>query len=521
MPAFGGGHHPPCACLVAAFGRFAARLHRDQRGVISILTVFAVLLLAALLGMVMNVGRQVDGKIRMQNAADAVAYSGGVVIARGMNTLAFTNHLLFDVFALTAWAREATERHSDKYIAGILAAWDKAGRTFQTSGLPKFQRLGQAIVQKVPLEQDLVSSFSDWAKAAGDLLLPTLDEILQQELIPQFQQAVVQAYPDIAQQAALEAALLNGRPDFGRGDLFGVLWRTSVVAVGGAAETYESSLPVIDPLADPTRLSEARRQREGLAKRYLGVGSPVGPAWFNDAWHFQSWNDQTLYFFDIQGKMSQYATLFRNFSCGQLEKLLAEYPDSNLPYLIRTRRADVLDANSHLDQHFTYVGVAYWNQLANKAPMLLGRRLYQDPTESDAVTFAQVRVFIPHRRLVWLHHVPSTAGGPSIGGVPGEGPGLPPPPSGGGTPVVPPDEPTPPPLPDPGESWTVGRQPHVEESWSLLNQHWTVHLVPATVDTLADILQTQPQVPGLPPSPLRLPSLGGLQTSDLGRINTH
>jgi len=153
--------------------------------------------------------------------------------------------------------------------------------------------------------------------------------------------------------------------------------------------------------------------------------------------------------------------------------------------------------------------------------MLLGRRLYQDPTESDAVTFAQVRVFIPHRRLVWLHHVPSTAGGPSIGGVPGEGPGLPPPPSGGGTPVVPPDEPTPPPLPDPGESWTVGRQPHVEESWSLLNQHWTVHLVPATVDTLADILQTQPQVPGLPPSPLRLPSLGGLQTSDLGRINTH
>ena len=70
---------------VAAWARLPLALHRDERGVISILTVFAMLMLTALLGMVMNVGRQVDGKIRMQNAADAAAYSGGVVLARGMN----------------------------------------------------------------------------------------------------------------------------------------------------------------------------------------------------------------------------------------------------------------------------------------------------------------------------------------------------------------------------------------------------------------------------------------------------
>ena len=73
------------------------------------MSVFALMLLTMLLGMVMNVGRQVDGKIRMQNSADAAAYSGGVVLARGMNTLSFTNHLLCDVFAMTAFLRDVTE----------------------------------------------------------------------------------------------------------------------------------------------------------------------------------------------------------------------------------------------------------------------------------------------------------------------------------------------------------------------------------------------------------------------------
>ena len=65
--------------LQAFFRGLLHRLHRDERGTISIVSVFAVLFLAMLLGMVMNVGRHVDGKLRMQNAADAAAYSGGVV----------------------------------------------------------------------------------------------------------------------------------------------------------------------------------------------------------------------------------------------------------------------------------------------------------------------------------------------------------------------------------------------------------------------------------------------------------
>ena len=76
-----------------------SRFHADERGSISFATVFAVLLLTMLLGMVINTGRQIDNKVKLQNAADASTYSGGVVLARGMNSLAFSNHMLCEVFA--------------------------------------------------------------------------------------------------------------------------------------------------------------------------------------------------------------------------------------------------------------------------------------------------------------------------------------------------------------------------------------------------------------------------------------
>lgn len=496
------------------------RLHRDETGTISILTVFAVLTLAALLGMVMNVGRQVDGKIRMQNAADATAYSGAVVVARGMNALAFTNHLLFDVFALTAFCREARDQHSDKYIAGILAAWKKAGEQFQKSAFPKFQRLGAALIQQAPLEQALVDAFSGWAKAASEILLPTLEQILQDEMIPQFQRAVVVAYPDMAQQAALEAALANGRPDFGRGDLCGVLWRTNVVPVGGSGEGYSRTLPVVDPSQDAgasssQRMQEAREQRLDLAKLYLGVGNSRGFAWHGrlQQWMAWSWNDQVLAFFDRKAKMCQFATLWRGFTCGQLEKLCDEYPDSNLPHLIATHQDEVIDINSHLDQFFTFVGVAYWNPIAEYGP-----RIFSNPMPASAVTFAQARVFIPHRKLVWVH-----GGHPwsePIGGVPGQFPPLPPPGDGESEPPTSPDTPEDG-SDDAGESWAVGREPGVEESWDLLNQHWTVGLVPATVTTLPEILHEPPNVPGFNAQQFRLPDLGGIGMDQIGWVNTH
>jgi hypothetical protein len=233
--------------MVAAVVYLPVRIHRDQQGTISIVSVFAVLLFTMLLGMIMNVGRQVEGKIRMQNAADAAAYSGGLVMTRGMNNLVFTNHLLADVFALTAFMREARDRNAQSFTDEILAAWNQVGEVFSRSGFPKFDALGPAIVQKVPMEQRLVDSWSNWGAASSELILPLLEEVLQEELIPQYQRAVVEAFPDIAQAATQEVARRNGDLAGGRGEMLGVLWRASGEPVGGESELTDPSLPVVDP----------------------------------------------------------------------------------------------------------------------------------------------------------------------------------------------------------------------------------------------------------------------------------
>ena len=98
--------------FVTAVRRVAARLAtlpHDERGTISILSVITIFVLAVVLGMVVNAGRQVDEKVRMQNAADAATYSGAVVVARGYNALAFANHVEAEVFALTAYWRAARD----------------------------------------------------------------------------------------------------------------------------------------------------------------------------------------------------------------------------------------------------------------------------------------------------------------------------------------------------------------------------------------------------------------------------
>ena len=58
--------------LATVMHRIAGRLDvlpRDERGTISILSVITIFVLAVVLGMVVNAGRQVDEKVRMQNAA--------------------------------------------------------------------------------------------------------------------------------------------------------------------------------------------------------------------------------------------------------------------------------------------------------------------------------------------------------------------------------------------------------------------------------------------------------------------
>ncbi|NQU26476.1 MAG: Tad domain-containing protein [Candidatus Nealsonbacteria bacterium] len=454
------------------------------------MSVFALMVLTMLLGMVMNVGRQVDGKIRMQNSADAAAYSGGVVLARGMNTLAFTNHLLCDVFSMTAFMREARDRNAQSFTPDILAAWSNVGSVFSSSGFPKFSALGPAIQQKVPMEQQLVDTYSDWAAASSERILPVMEAILAEEMIPQYQQAVVLAFPDVAQAAVREVSRRNGQPDRGREQMTAALWRSSGQPVGGDYEMFDPSLPVVDPVYGmmPNQeeyLSKSRKQRRDYSYRYL-----------------RAWNRQAMYIFDREAKMSQFGTLWRSFTSGQLKKLLDEYPYTNLPFMIRTERADMADPNWHLDRFFTFVAVTYWKNVPERMP-----GVFENPTQSDSQAYAAVRLFIPRSRLIWIWHRPGGSSSPPIGGVPGDFPPLPGMDTTGSS------------APRGPGAWLVGRQ-GVPTQWDLLNQHWTCQLVPATQSSLCDILQTQPP-PGDGNEDFVLPNLGGIDSEDIGRISPH
>jgi hypothetical protein len=474
----------PCAGYIARF-------HHDERGTISIVSVFTAMLLTMLLGMVFNVGRQVDGKMRMQNAADSAAYSGGLVMARGMNTIAFTNHLLCDVFAMTAFLREARDQNSASYAPQILAAWNKIAPTFSKSSIAKFSQLGNAIQQKTPLEQKMVDSYSSWVQSVSQNVLPLMEEILSDELIPKYQRAVVQSFPDIAQSAARETASRNGEPELKRGVMLGVLWRTDAQPVGGAIEeTDERTLPVVDPENDTSAeqsqyQATARAHRQKLAQFYLN-----------------QWNSQTLLGFDNYAKMSQFSTLWRSFTCGYLHHLLeVEYPDTNLPMVIRETPQQMTNTNASLERNYIFVAVVYWKKLPNMAA-----KIFDNPLEADSQAFAEVHMFVPRGRLGWVQ--PQTSSGPtSLGGVPGQTAEMPGSGSSGSTASS-------------NAQWFVGRVGGPSD-WSLLDQNWTCQLAPATQSSLATILQSTPSLPEFSGSDLQMPSLGGLSGQDIQQISPH
>ncbi len=474
----------------------------DQHGTISILAVFAALMLTILLGMVMNVGREVNGKVQMQNAADSAAYSGGIVLARGMNILAFTNHLLCDVFATTAFLREGYQRNAEKHVPRILAAWQKAGETLAglSFGDPsirglmtmeqKIPRLGRAILAKLPHEQELVRTYSQWAAAAAERLLPLFEQILQQEMIPQYQRAVVAVFPELAQEAALEVAR---RHSSSSRTILAVLWDPATGQPVSASNSYQSVLPVVDAeWTGGIYLQKARQQRQRRAQNYLN-----------------QLNSQALWVFDHPASLSRFNDLWRGYTCGHLMKLLnEEYPDRNLPFMIRTEEREVLDIpsaqNALLDSDFTFIAVAYSRHLPSMAP-----RVFPQPIQGGAMAFAQIRLFVPWRRLVYSE---ITEGGSTDPATPFD----------------------PPPGSTPGRvvGWTVRREhwrtlpvgglpplPDQRNAWDLFNQSWTVQLVPASHPNLAAILQTPPPVPEL--AGFQLPSLGGLTTQEIQQISFH
>ncbi len=520
------------------------RAHADERGTISMMTLVILFIFTILLGMIMNVGREVDDKIRLQNAADAGTYSAGVVLARGMNALAFTNHLEAELFAMTAYFREGRDRNAEKFVPEILAAWSKIAPMFnRATGIPEFQALGPAISAKVPLEQEVVLRFSELTAKKSQIMLPALESILgqpgqngdpQSHLIPVFQRAVVQATPIAAQLTMNEIASRHCAAQRGARSrpLGGVLWRTRVMAAG---EQYEDdplqrTIPAIDPASnspDARRLGGgsslnayqtlAIGGRRELAQHYLEswISDPMydlGPFEREGGYSF----DGSQYTLDpmngggrISAKMSQFIGLWRIFTCGQLNELLNfEYPTTNLPHMVRFSSGGQLpgqmtpgsqDLQQLIETDYSFVGVVYWPQLAQTFPKYFKNRI-----GGDSMAFTQINIVVPARRYRYPWKLPRASGSSysfsggrvtmnaiydvdHVDGWPARGDFLHDTPS--------------------------------SEPWDLFNQNWLVQVTPATNNQLPAILQTQPPsslVPGA-----SLPNLQGLTQRDLFLINSH
>src|SRR3990172_96198 len=87
--------------------KFATRSERrrpnsraPRHGKLTLVTLVAILGMAVIIGFLGNAGYVTTEKMNTQNAADAAAFSSAQWMARGMNAVTATNHLLGEVTAL-------------------------------------------------------------------------------------------------------------------------------------------------------------------------------------------------------------------------------------------------------------------------------------------------------------------------------------------------------------------------------------------------------------------------------------
>ena len=82
------------------FDPLSRDLHAREEGMLSLASLFVVLGFLVLIGLLINAGTTTSRKVETQNAADAVAYSAAVEMARGMNSVTAVNHLIGELTAL-------------------------------------------------------------------------------------------------------------------------------------------------------------------------------------------------------------------------------------------------------------------------------------------------------------------------------------------------------------------------------------------------------------------------------------
>lgn len=327
-----------------------AGLHHDERGVISLLAVFILLGCTWLLLWLLNSAKQLDAKVRMQNAVDAAGQSGVGMLARGMNAVAFANQLEADLLAAVAVMQAAQETSSSSSpLIGPL--------------LPVFQEILSGQSGQSPLDRP----------------------------IPAFRADVIQKIPLLADQVTRQVGRLNGfwngpnaaaNPDGPQGPLLVQLWTIAGQPIGYAFEEnpLTRTLPVIDPspagldasfLADiDRRFQSARVARERLVRHYI-------PLWAQE----------------IAGGDPVLAGLLVRAAEIHLRLLLdGVYRDSNLPMILRSMPPDL----RRLELDTMFIAVAYRQHPLPTAPLMFSN---PNATLAPSMAFSQNALFLPRPRF--------------------------------------------------------------------------------------------------------------------------
>lgn len=136
------------------------RLHRDRGAQGLVFAALVLFLLVAFLASVVDLGALLEARIRHQGAADAAAYSGAVVRAQGLATIAAMNHVL-------VWlARAALGLVAAVVTLGVLVALNAVFPGAFAWAVPLFSKAVSAAVEWLPR----LRSWSDRLARAEDRL---------------------------------------------------------------------------------------------------------------------------------------------------------------------------------------------------------------------------------------------------------------------------------------------------------------------------------------------------------------
>ena len=225
------------SCLCHSANQSASRPPRKRsrvRGVVLIIAMFAIILLAALLAYIVNLGRHVNARVITQNAADAAAISGAGWVAQSMNTVAMNNvtsaQYLATVNVLDGMPMVTQNAlHQQSFLRDRLATHLNAGLNWPFA----MQRLGNVVNPELGmLEQELTDEVNLLQPVHNYFQSNDIREITHFEApsgrgriwqalkgLEDFSLAVLESTGEIAQVNAVRAGQSNLSTERSQGDL--------------------------------------------------------------------------------------------------------------------------------------------------------------------------------------------------------------------------------------------------------------------------------------------------------------